>query len=172
LLLSWDDAWPRVTAKARRVLLNRGAPADLIEDALQSAALHLLDRSKGFDSFEGMIAWVIEVAWNETKMAWRRQARVEVGKVPDQPGGPDPAAAFQFRAELAAVLNAFAALTDDERHAISSAIVDGGAFPLTPAVKMRRHRARQRLGSLAAAESGSWRVPQPRKSRMGATPLP
>ena len=158
--------------RVRRVLLRRGATIEVIEDSLQSTALHLLDRREGFDSFDGLVAWVITVAWNEAKMVWRKQARVELGEVPERPDSLDSAAAFQSRIDLTAVLDALTALTDNERHAISSALVDGGECSLTPAAKMRRHRARQRLASLAASGLSSRRAQPSSESRTGVTPLP
>lgn len=41
-----------------------GAPPVTIDDALQTAALRALCRHEGFDSFNGLVSWVIVVAWD------------------------------------------------------------------------------------------------------------
>lgn len=144
--------------------MNRGGPAELIEDALQCAALHLLDRAEGFDSFDGLVGWVIKVAWNEVKMVWRRQARVAVGQVPERPDGSDSTATVEARLDLAAAIRGLGALSHPEREVILSSLVD---YPFegrheTAAVRMRRYRARRHLASRLAAD-GNNRIPPTRR---------
>lgn len=95
------------------------------------------------------MAWVIQVAWNEVKMAWRRQARVDVGEVPERPEGFDPETATEARLDLAATIHGLAALGHVERDAILSALGDTATrAPERASLKMRRYRARQHLLAL------------------------
>jgi hypothetical protein len=147
--LSWDDAWPRVTDKVGRILRSRGAPSATIDDAIQTAALRALCRSEGFDSHEGMVAWVTVVAWHEVQNEWRRQTRIEPGDVPDRPAGPDPAAVVEGRLELKRVVDSLMDLSVTERQAILAVPQPNTDNAERARVKMRRYRARKHLAALA-----------------------
>lgn len=96
-------------------------------------------------------------------MEWRRRSLVQPGEVPERADGPDPAAVVENRLDLDDVANGLAALSDAEREAILSPLVSEGepSGPLSAAVKMRRHRARQHMLALMAAQ-GSGRLRPPR----------
>lgn len=144
-----------VVRKAERALRKRGAPRSAIDDALQAAAVHLLGRPSGFDSFEGLVGWVIKVAWNEIQMDWRRRARASPGEIPEGEGERDPADVAEARVTLEAVAHGFAALSAAERDAILSALIEepGLGGPQSTALKMRRHRARAHLAVLIESQN-------------------
>lgn len=148
--LSWDDAWPEAAERVRRTLERRGAPADSIDDALQSAAVKALSRAEGFDSQEGMVRWVTVVAWNEVIAEWRRQARIEPGIDVEQPASTDPAVIVEKRLEVVAVADGLARLSDRERTAVLAGVGVGpeAEGPEDGRTKMRRYRARQHLAAL------------------------
>lgn len=147
--LSWDASWPVVTSKVRRILRNRGAPTTTIDDALQTAALRALCRSEGFDSHEGMVAWVTVVAWHEVQKEWRRQARVELGSIAESPDESDPAAVVERRLELETVVDGLMELSITERQAIFSIPEPTADAAERARMKMRRYRARKHLAALA-----------------------
>ncbi len=68
-----------------------------------------------------MVAWVTVVAWHEVQNEWRRQARVELGEVPECADRADPAAAVERRLELQRVVNSLMDLSVTEREAILGA---------------------------------------------------
>lgn len=142
--------------RVTRVLRKRGAPTATIDDALQTAALRALTRHGGFDSLEGLTNWVIVVAWHEVQAEWRSQARVRVGDIPEYAAGPDPCEVVEDRLTLEAVTAAFALLKADDQDSILSALIDSPRpnKPQEPQVKMRRHRARQRLAAKAQRLGG------------------
>ncbi|MGH8996478.1 MAG: RNA polymerase sigma factor [Acidimicrobiales bacterium] len=114
-----------------------------------------MGRPSGFDSFEGLVGWVIKVAWNEVQMEWRRRARTSPGEVLERPGGPDPAEVAEARVTLEAVAHGIAALNEAERDAILSVLVDepGARGPQSAVAKMRRHRARKHLAALIDSQN-------------------
>ena len=148
--LAWDDTWPRVVERVTRVLRRRGAPPTAIDDAVQTAALRALCRREGFDSFDGLVSWVIVVAWHEVQAEWRHNARADLGEVPERPVGPDPASVVESHIEIDAVANGLSSLSNAEREAILSPLVDGRApdRPYDAQAKMRRYRARRHLAEL------------------------
>ena len=154
---------------------RRGAPPATIDDALQTAALRAWSRPGSFDSLDGMAKWVLVVAWNEVQAEWRRQARVDFGEVPERPGGPDPAVVVEGRIDLGVAIAGLACLSDADREAITATLVDETVGPPRPQVKMRRHRARQRLAdlvadpSLGARRQSGWASPG---SQARVTPRP
>jgi DNA-directed RNA polymerase specialized sigma24 family protein len=139
-----------VAERVTRVLRRRGAPPTTIDDAIQTAALRALCRHEGFDSFDGLVSWVIVVAWHEVQAEWRHAARADLGEVPENPVGPDPAAVVESHIALDAVADGLSSLSDTERQAILAPLVDdtASAGPDDARVKMRRHRARQHLAEL------------------------
>ena len=122
----------------------------VIDDAVQTAALRAICRREGFDSFDGLVSWVIVVAWHEVQAEWRHAARSHLGEVPENPVGPDPAAVVEFHIALDAVADGLPSLSDAEREAILAPLVDDAESegPDDARVKMRRHRARQHLADL------------------------
>lgn len=141
---------------ARRVLLRRGAPSALVEDAIQVAAERALRRREPFDGVQGWTAWTIKVAWHEVQAEWRRQARLESREPPDRPDTADPAIVTEDRLELEAVALALYELKPADRAAALAGLEpDEAAEPLSPSEKMRRYRARRRLAALIAAHDGA-----------------
>jgi len=147
LSLSWDDVWPEVAERVRRTLQRRRAPPDVIDEALQEAALRAWSRADGFDSVEGMVRWVTVVAWHQVIAEWRRQARVEPGGVPERPASDDPTRTVEDRLSVEVVIQGLAQLNDVERSVILSGTVDSavGDSADRARTKMRRFRARQHL---------------------------
>lgn len=140
-----------MAARVGAILRARGAPPSTIDDAIQAAIERALRRSGGFDSLDGMVNWMVTVAWREAQAQWRRQARSESHEVPDQPGGLDPVVVVEDRLQLIAILHALAKLSPADRTAILSSIADDPYRneALSAAEKMRRYRARHRLASIA-----------------------
>ncbi|HVA06849.1 MAG TPA: sigma factor [Acidimicrobiales bacterium] len=136
--------------RVTRVLRRRGAPPTTIDDAIQTAALRALCRHEGFDSFDGLVSWVIVVAWHEVQAEWRHAARADLGEVPENPVGPDPAAVVESHIALDAVADGLSSLSDAEREAILAPLVDDAASEGSDDAreKMRRHRARRHLADL------------------------
>ena len=106
--------------------------------------------TKASTSLGGLVNWVIVVAWHEIQAEWRRGARIELGEVPENPAGPDPAEIAESHLALDAVADGLSTLSDAERQAILSPLVGetASAGPGDARVKMRRHRARQHLAEL------------------------
>lgn len=122
----------------------------MVDDALQIAARQLIAHAQSFDSFEGLIAWVIKVAWNALQMQWRRDARALPSEVYPNAEADDPAEVVERRIDLAATIAALQTLSDAEREAIVSALVEEPRHdgPEEARLKMRRYRARRHLGVL------------------------
>ena len=99
-------------------------PPRSIDDAVQTAVLRALGRDEGFDTLGGLVNWVIVVAWHEIQAEWRRGARIELGDVPESPAGPDPAEIAETHLALDAVADGLSTLSDRERQAILSPILD------------------------------------------------
>ncbi|MHB1927984.1 MAG: sigma factor [Acidimicrobiales bacterium] len=150
--LTWDDAWPEVAGRVRRILRSRRAPPSIIDDAIQTAAERALRRTEGFDTLDGCVNWTVKVAWHEIQAQWRREARVSPGDVPERAGGSDPAREVEDRLAIATAIKSLALLPEPERHAILSSLDDSGLSerPLSAAEKMRRSRARRRLAALVS----------------------
>jgi DNA-directed RNA polymerase specialized sigma24 family protein len=148
-----------VAKRVRRTLLRRRAPPEIIDDALQEAALRAWSRAEGFDDQEGMVRWVTVVAWHQVIAEWRRQARVEPGAIPERPASDDPAKTVEDRLGLEVVIEGLAQLNDVERAVILSVAADGAASDSADRArtKMRRLRARQHLAVVVGrADSGAW----------------
>jgi hypothetical protein len=96
------------------------------------------------------------VAWHEIQAEWRRCARIELGDVPESPAGPDPAEIAEAHLALGAVADGLSTLSDRERKAILSPILDDIADSgvKDAAEKMRRYRARQHLAHIVELNSG------------------
>lgn len=95
------------------------------------------------------------VAWHEIQAEWRRSARIELGDVPENPAGPDPAEIAEAHLALGAVADGLSSLSDRERQAILSPILDDIADGSVEdaAAKMRRYRARQHLADVVGQNS-------------------
>lgn len=144
--------------QVRRTLQRRRAPPDVIDDALQEAALRAWSRAEGFDSVEGMVRWVTVVAWHQVIAEWRRQARVEAGAILERPASDDPARTVEDRLALEVVIEGLAQLNDVERSVILSGTADSAAGDSADRArtKMRRFRARQHLAILVGrVDSGA-----------------
>jgi DNA-directed RNA polymerase specialized sigma24 family protein len=144
-----------VVETVTRVLRRRGAPPASIDDAVQTAVLRALGRDGGFDSLGGLVNWVIVVAWHEIQAEWRRSARIELGDVPEGPAGPDSAEIAEAHLALGAAIDGLSTLSDRERQAILSPILDDIADGRVEdaAAKMRRHRARRHLAAVVEQNS-------------------
>lgn len=140
-----------MAARVAAILRARGAPPSTIDDAIQVAVERALHRSAGFDSLEGLVNWMVTVAWREAQAEWRRQARCELGEVPDEATGDDPSAVVEDRLKLSGVLKALTLLTPADQAAILLSLAEDSSRtePLSAAEKMRRSRARHRLASIA-----------------------
>jgi DNA-directed RNA polymerase specialized sigma24 family protein len=134
------------------ILRARRAPSSTIDDAVQAAAERALRRAGGFDSLDGLVNWMVTVAWRETQSQWRRQSRCLPGEIPDRAGGHDPAALVEDRLGLEGAVEALKELTSAERTAILSSLSEGASEheALSAAEKMRRYRARRRLAAIIA----------------------
>lgn len=97
-----------------------------------------------------MAKWVLVVAWNEVQAEWRRQARIEFGEIPERPDGPDPATVVEGRMDIDAAIIGLARLSEPDREVIKATLINESTGAQPPQVKMRRHRARQRLITLVA----------------------
>lgn len=141
--------------RVTRVLRKRGAPPASVDDAVQTAVLRALGRDEGFDTLGGLVNWVIVVAWHEIQAEWRRGARIELGDVPEGPAGPDSAEIAETHLVLDAVVDGLSTLSDRERQAILSPILDDIADGRVEdaAAKMRRHRARRHLAAVVEQNS-------------------
>jgi DNA-directed RNA polymerase specialized sigma24 family protein len=145
-----DDAWLRVTEEVRGAVKRRGGPLDAIDDAVQSATLKALLHDGGFDSREGMVRWMIVVAWNEIIGELRRRAKFSSGAMPDRPAGLDPGTAVENRLTLAAVAHGIERLSELDRESIVGGLSSemSRRSPEKSVAKVRRHRARQHLALL------------------------
>jgi DNA-directed RNA polymerase specialized sigma24 family protein len=128
-------------------LLRKGAPADLVDDAVQEAALQAWRRSEPFDGPEGLLRWAAKVAWHAVTAEYSRRQRACTGEVPDVIDLVDPARIVQGRLELRALREHLIDLSDRDRAAVLSGV--SGDEPTDPKerarVKERRHRGRQAL---------------------------
>lgn len=140
-------------SRVTRILHRRGAPLATIDDALQTAAMRALQRPEGFDGLDGLVNWVVKVAWHEVQAEWRRHARLETGPVPERSGAPDPAEVIEDRLALATVADMLVSLSDPEREAILGGMDGGGDS--SASLKMRRYRARKHLAALVARTTDS-----------------
>ena len=139
----------------------------MVDDALQIAARQLITHAQCFDSFEGLIAWVIKVAWNALQMQWRRDARALPSEVYPNVDAYDPAEVVERRIDLAVTIAALHALSDAEREAIVSGLVEelGHDGPEDARLKMRRYRARRHLAVLTGRGVDGASSPAPRSTR-------
>lgn len=131
----------------------------MVDDALQIAARQLITHAQCFDSFEGLVAWVIKVAWNALQMQWRRDARALPSEVYPNADADDPAEVVERRIDLTATIAALQTLSDAEREAIVSALVEESRHdgPEDALLKMRRYRARRHLAALTGRGiDGTW----------------
>lgn len=90
---------------------------------------------------------------------WHRQARVELGGVPERPASDDPAKTVEDRLALELVIEGLAQLNDVERAVILSGTADSAAGDSADRArtKMRRLRARQHLAVVVGrVDSGAW----------------
>ena len=160
--MSWEDAWRQVADKVRLGLLRKGVPPDLIDDALQDAALQAWRRSERFERFEDLLRWATKVAWNVVTAEFRRRQRAQTTVVPDVADVVDPARIVEGRLQLEAVIDKLATLTSRDRDAVLSGLVDSrSADPKElDRVKMRRYRGRQKLLQIPA-----WADPDPNLGR-------
>ena len=139
------------------VLLRRGAPSSILDDAIQAAAERALRRREPFDGLQGWTNWTITVAWHEVQAEWRRQAKINSGEPPERQDIGDPATLTEYRLDLEAVARGLSGLRPSDR-AAALAELDRDAEavgPLSPSEKMRRYRARRRLAALMATQDGA-----------------
>ena len=139
------------------MLRGRRAPPATIDDAIQTAALRVLQSRRRFDTIDGWVNWTIEVAWHEVQIEWRRQARVVPGELPELPDRHDPSRVVEGRHDLDVTRSALSALSAADRTAILAPLADSQPpHEHEPAaVKMRRYRARRRLATILNAEIGT-----------------
>jgi DNA-directed RNA polymerase specialized sigma24 family protein len=122
----------------------------LVEDAIQTAAMRALSRTKPVTGGqEGIVRWTTTVAWHEVVAEWRRQSRVEATADLDPPGEGDPAPIVECRLMAEAVRAGFRSLSVGEQEVVLSRLDEtrhGGPEPSR--TKVRRYRARQHLAAL------------------------
>ena len=145
--LSWENAWAATVPRVRGALLRRGAPPDLIDEALQDAALQAWLHRGRLTDVEYMYRWATVTAWHVVEHEWGRSQRVRAMGTPDTPYTVDPARVVETKLELEAVKIGLAHLRPAERDAVLSAV--SGEEPDDPKekarVKERRHRGRREL---------------------------
>lgn len=136
----------------------------MVDDALQIAARQLITHAQSFDSFEGLVAWVVKVAWNALQMQWRRDARALPSEVYPNADADDPAEVVERRTDLAVTIAALHALSDAEREAIVSGLVEEPRHdgPEEARLKMRRYRARRHLANILSRGADGAQVSSPR----------
>ena len=136
----------------------------MVDDALQIAACELIGRGRSFDSFEGLVGWVIKVAWNSVLMEWRRESRTRPGDVGDGIAERDAVEIVEGRIELEITAVALNALSDADREAILSGLGDDAdrVGAEEPRIKMRRHRARRQLANILGRGADGAQVLPPR----------
>jgi len=133
-------------------LLRKGVPPDLIDDALQDAALQAWRRPERFDSFGDLLRWATKVARHVVTAEYRRRQRFPATAVLDITDVLDPARIVEGRFKLQAVKGALAQLSENQRFAVLWEV--GNSHPIEPVeyarVKEQRHRGRQKLRKVAA----------------------
>lgn len=139
---SFDEHWPEVEARVRRVLAARGvAPSDR-EDLLQEVAARALASGVEFASAERFAAWAATVARNLHVQSFRRTEALKA-RMPLLARRPlDAEAELEARLDVAVAAAFVTALSPGERQALLGD-TDGVRQP--SAFYVQRHRLRQKL---------------------------
>jgi DNA-directed RNA polymerase specialized sigma24 family protein len=132
----------------RKALRGRGASIDQIDDALQEAAIRVLTSRVQYTDADDLAPWAVIVARRVVIDEWRRSRRF-VGDIAGESAGGHRStedvvdAKLSLREAVDAIRTLSAA---DQAELMAVAFESGeGAGPLSSKLKVRRHRARQRL---------------------------
>lgn len=148
---SYEEIWPGVAARLRRALQLRGIPESRCEDLVQETAARLWERWSSFDTRTDVFPLALIIARNLATDAARKDARLELRPIVENPSGDDPPAIALGRMELNRVLQTVMGLTPRYRDLL---LAEAGlaADPLDESggvvTNMARMRARRRLRTI------------------------
>lgn len=154
----FEHVWPVVAARLERSLSTRGVDRVTREDIVQEVACRVLDKRVPFTSADDLTGWALTTGhnlWTDDGRRWARRGAAVAAGVVDRDGalaalpapGPDVVTVVEDRLAVEAVLGALRAMSAADRDAIVAFVtghrVEGRRE--TSRVKVRRHRARERL---------------------------
>jgi RNA polymerase sigma factor (sigma-70 family) len=143
----FEERWPELEAQLRAVLTRRRIPIDAREDVLQETALRLL-RSWDRIRPESLWAFALTVALNIVRDEARKKERHDRSCFESPIVDRDPEHEALVRLELERVRVALTRMNERQRTVLLSEIGEAVHEASTPAQKMARLRARQRLRAL------------------------
>lgn len=158
--------WPRLTRGLAGFLHARGVPPCDVDDYVQEAVQRATSRHVTYDSVEELLAWCITVARNLVIDDARRSARRGNTDIGAPAATRDAEADVMARLAAFDLLDAFRALSEADREAITTR---GRELERTEANRLaqRRTRARRRLRDSLLILLGGWAVTLRRAARTG-----
>lgn len=169
---SFEQAWPELDRRLRRMLARKGVRASSVDDIVQETAARMLEVWDKVDPQLGPWPLAATVAknllWDERN---RKQPREVVGAVPDAPADDDVERAGLARLELGRVNRALARLNHNYRSILLAEIGQPLSLEGEPrAINVLRMRARQRLAAVLE-KGGSALVGVPAAAKSGLANL-
>jgi hypothetical protein len=137
------------------MLLQRGVPRDVAEDVVQETAIRLLNNWHLLDNSLPTWPFVRRIALNCLVDRHRSERFETFETLPERAGLHDGEEQGLARFRLTEVWNAMARLSYKERSILLAEVGIVGKHPNSPAAKMARHRARQKL-TAAMGRSGAF----------------
>lgn len=154
---AFEEAWPVVEARLRRVLAARRVPAADHDDFLQEVAARVLAAEHlEFESADELMPWAATVLRRLHVDAHRRadRAGARLGLDPERGNVADVAVEVEARMELDAVAKVMATWSPASREVLLSVVDSGVRRP--NAFYVRRHRLRLKLLAAVEGLGGLW----------------
>lgn len=147
---SFEQAWPELDGRLRRMLARKGVRAASVDDIVQETAVRMFEAWDKVDPQRGPWPFAATVAknllWDERN---RKQPREVVGAVPDTPADYDVERAGLARLELGRVNRALGRLSHNYRSILLAEVGEPLSLEGEPrAINVLRMRARQRLAAV------------------------
>jgi DNA-directed RNA polymerase specialized sigma24 family protein len=163
---NFEQAWPEVARRLRRMLERRFVPRAAVDDLIQETAARVVANDVQFEGVEDLLRWCNTVVWR-LALNEARRSRHFADESYDRPASLSVADDAISRYTLAEVQRRLADLSSTELQALRVR-PEGAAFTRAEATKwyVRRHRARARLVAMLDGLVGAigWLVLRGRRS--------
>jgi DNA-directed RNA polymerase specialized sigma24 family protein len=142
-------AWPGIAARlARELARTRRLDWHSCEEILQEVAERVVSRAEAFPSADDLYRWSRSVAYNLASNVLRTRRHLSEVPPPERPSSTDVPREVEGRLVLATVLRHLSAMSAPDRAAVLGRLGGDGPGAVAGRVRVRRHRARERLRAL------------------------
>ncbi|HVF52577.1 MAG TPA: sigma-70 family RNA polymerase sigma factor [Actinomycetota bacterium] len=145
--VEFEQAWAVLRPRLFRLLMARGAQADVAEDVLQEAAIKLYSSWSRVDLTQPVWPFARTIALNCLIDNFRRVRAVPLAEIPDTAADVDVEDHALARARLTVVARVMGTLRPADRNTLLELVEPTMPAPTSSAAKMARMRARRRLAN-------------------------